>query len=270
MPVSPAALRGLLREIETSSHGEHVLAVGGAGELAAVLRRELLRDAADPASVRQGEPDGAVAYLHVLAGEPGEGDVAILRRARRGRVPAVVVAASPDGGGDPIPYVLPTDVVRVEAGRGFPLEALARVLAARLGERGAPLAARLPCLREAVCEQLVASCARRNALLAAAVWVPGADLPALTLNEVRLVLRLAQAYGRDDVRERLPELAATLGLGFGLRAVARELLDLVPVAGWAVKGAVAYAGTRGLGEAARRRFEPAPTPRPAAASPAAP
>ena len=32
-------------------------------------------------------------------------------------------------------------------------------------------------------------------------------------------------------------------------------LDLVPVAGWAVKGAVAYAGTKALGEAAVRYFE---------------
>jgi len=37
--------------------------------------------------------------------------------------------------------------------------------------------------------------------------------------------------------------------------VARELLDFVPVAGWAVKGAIAYAGTRALGEAAIRYFE---------------
>ena len=83
--------------------------------------------------------------------------------------------------------------------------------------------------------------------------MPGVDLPVLTLNQIRLVLRLEQAYGHEiDPRERLPEIAATLGVGFGLRAVARELLDLVPVAGWAVKGAVAYAGTRALGEAAVR------------------
>ena len=41
-------------------------------------------------------------------------------------------------------------------------------------------------------------------------------------------------------------------MGFGLRALARELLDFVPVAGWAAKGASAYAGTSALGEAARK------------------
>jgi uncharacterized protein (DUF697 family) len=102
------------------------------------------------------------------------------------------------------------------------------------------------------------------------VWIPGADLPFLALNELRLVLRLAQAYGADgDVRDRLPELAATIGAGFGLRALARELLDLVPGAGWALKGAIAYGGTRALGEAARVRFELA-TQQPGGAARAAP
>ena len=155
--------------------------------------------------------------------------------------------------------MLATDVVRVGAGQGFPLEAIAKAIAGRLGEEAAPLAAGVPLLRRAAAEQLVAAFARKNGIVGAAVFVPGADLPLLALNEIRLLLRLEQAYGLEiDPRERLPEIVATLGASFGLRAVARELLDLVPVAGWAVKGAVAYAGTRALGEAAIRRLESAP------------
>ena len=56
-------------------------------------------------------------------------------------------------------------------------------------------------------------------------------------------------------RERVPELALSVGAGFGFRALARELLQFVPFAGWAVKAGVAYTGTRALGEAATRRFE---------------
>src|SRR6185437_621064 len=150
----------------------------------------------------------------------------------------------------PIPYVLATAVAWAGLGDAFPLEAIARVIAARLGEHGAPLAARVPLLREAVGEQLVSSFARKNGIVAAAVWIPGADLPVLALNELRLVLRLAQAHdAAGDVRDRLPELAATLGAAFGLRALAREVLGLVPAAGWAVKASVAYAGTRAVGEA---------------------
>jgi uncharacterized protein (DUF697 family) len=270
LPVSAGAIRKLLREIESSGGGEHVLAVGGARELAPLLLQQLPRGGADPAAVRLGDPRGASVYVHVLADEPGDADLESLRLAARERVPVVVVASGAAAAVPEIPYVLATDIVRAAAGDELPLEALGRTIAARLGERGAPLAGRVPILREAVCEQLVSSFARRNGILAAATWLPGADFPLLTLNQLRLVLRLAQAHGAEGPRERLPELAATLGAGFGLRAIAREARGLVPVAEWLVRCAVAYAGTRTLGEAARLRFELVPRPRRAASGRAAP
>ena len=263
LPVSAAALRRLLKEIETSGRGEHVLAFGGTSELAPVLRQKFLRGRAQPGAVRLGGPEGADAYVHVLAGETADEDVAVLRRAQRARVPVIAVAPRPVV---TIPYVLATDVVWIGAGENLPLERIAAAIAARLGERGAPLAARVPLLREHVCDQVVASFARRNGVLAAAAWIPRADLPVLALNQFRLVLRLAQAHGAaDDLRSRLPELGVTLAAAFGLRALARQTLDVQPTGGWAVRVAVAYAGTRALGEAARRRFElePAPTRPPA-------
>ena len=276
------------------ARGEHFLAVGGANELAPVLQQQFFRGGADRGGVRAGGPEGAEVYMHVLAGEPGGEDEVVLRRARRARVPVVAVAVGSAEDGFPVPYVPATDVVWVRGGWELPLRAIARAVATRLGEDGAPLAARVPLLREAVCDVLVESYARKNAVVAAAVWIPGADLPVLTLNQLRLVLRLAQAYGEDSGRERLPELAATLGAGLGLRGLARELVELVPpadaeggrglpagrrrlrrqrfqpIGGWLLKSAVAYGGTRALGEAARMRFELAPTRRPAAAAPASP
>ena len=200
------------------------------------------------------EPKGGAVYVHVLGGDPTDDDKAALKRARRARVPIVAVVAGPRSDVS-IPSVLATDVIRLKPGQGFPLEAIAGLVAASLGEDAAPLAGRVPLLRGAACERLVAMFARKNGIVAAATFLPGIDLPVLALNEIRLILRLEQAYGLEiDPRERLPEILGTLGVGFGLRAVARELLDLVPVAGWAVKGGVAYAGTRALGEAAVRRL----------------
>ena len=267
LPFSFVALRRLMVQVAASGAGDHVLAVGGADDLAPVLRQQFFRGGADPAAVRLGDPEGSDVYVHVFAGEPTDDDVSVLRRAARARVPVVAVVAGP-ATQDAVPYVLATDVVR--AGESFPLETIARTIAVRLGERGAPLAARVPLLRTAVCEQLVDSFARRNGLLGAAVWVPGRDLPALTLNEIRLVLRLAQAHGIDSGRERLPELVAALGAAFGLRAAAREALERVPVGAWAVKSAIAYCGTLALGRAALRRFELVPRPRPGGAAPGAP
>jgi uncharacterized protein (DUF697 family) len=255
LPVSFGALRALAKELQVSARDEKPLAVGGARELAGVLRRELARDAS-PGAVREGDdPRGAAVYVYVLAHEPVEADEQALKRARRARVPIVAVAGGVVAK-TTIPYVLATDVVPVEAGSGFPIPAIARTIAGRLGEEAAPLAARLPVLRRAVAEELVASFSRKNGVRAALIFVPGADLPILALNQIRMVLRIEQAYGLDpDPRQRAPELLASLAASLGLRAVARELLAAVPVAGWAVKGAVAYAGTRALGEATIRRVE---------------
>jgi uncharacterized protein (DUF697 family) len=243
LPVSVGALRRLLKELQAGD--DRPVAIGGAHELALVLARELARGG-DAGAVRVGEAKGAAVYVHLGDDEGG------LERAHRARVPIVAVTT----GDETPPFVLATDVVRVGPGEPLPLDRIASAIAARLGEDGAPLAARLPALRRAVCERIVASFARKNGVLGAAVFVPGADLPLLTMNQVRMLLRLDQAYGLDlDPRARLPEIAATVGAGLGLRTVARELLDLVPVAGWAVKGGVAYAGTRALGEAAIRRLE---------------
>ena len=279
LPVRFGVLRALVKEIAVSSGDAKPLVVGGARELAVVLRRELGQDARAGAVRADDAAAGGAVLVYVLGREPSDDDEAALKRARRARVPIVVVAAGELADDVSIPYVLATDVVRVSRGQGFPLDEIARVIAARLGEDGAPLAARVPVLRRAVTETLISTFSRKCGIVGAAVFIPGADLPVILVHQLRLVLRLEQAYGLEiDPRERLPELAATLGAGLGLRALARELLDLVPVAGWAVKGAVSYAGTRALGEATVRTLEsrtllsirlPFRPPR-AGASPAAP
>jgi uncharacterized protein (DUF697 family) len=244
--ISARTFRELYHELNPAPDGRS-LVVGGARSLVPLLRRELGVEGGD-------DPRGAAVYVHVWAGEGS--DEAQLRRARRARVP-IVALAPPDV--ESLPWVLATDVVPQQPGEGFPVAALARVIAARLGDDAAPLAARLPVLRRAVAEQLVRRAARRNGLVAAAVFVPGVDMPILLRNELRMIARLEQVYGRQVAPgNRVPELAGTFAVGLGLRAAARELLDLIPVAGWAVKGAVAYAGTRALGEAALRRLESLP------------
>jgi uncharacterized protein (DUF697 family) len=253
LPVSIGAIRGLLREVQEGATGP--LVVGGARELAAVLARELGKGAKQ-GGIRAGDdPRGAAVFVYVLGPKPTEDDERALKRARKARVPIVAVAVGASGDLS-IPFVLAEDIVRVGAGEGFPIEAIARAIAERLGEDGAFLASRVPVLRGAVCDAIVASCARRCGLLAVAVFVPGADLPVLALNQIRMILRLEQAYGLPaDPGGRAPELVATVAAGLGLRTVARQLLTVVPVAGWAVKGAVAYAGTRALGEAAVKGLE---------------
>ena len=79
----------------------------------------------------------------------------------------------------------------------------------RLGEDGTALAARLPVLRAAVCKHLIAHFSRRNAVIAAAIFIPGVDMPVLTLNQARLVLRIALAYGQEVDRAGPPSCSAS-------------------------------------------------------------
>lgn len=247
----PGAVWGLLKEARTTIADERPLQVSGV--LASQLAKELARGGS-PGAVREGGGvEGAEALVHVLAGEPTDADRALLKAANRARVPIVAVQTGAEELWD-VPYVLATAVVFCPPGSGFPIERIAEALAARLGERATSLAARLPVLREPVCRELIRDFSRKNGIVGAAVFVPGADLPVLTLNQVRLVLRLGAAHGVEIDQSRLPEVLAVVGSGFGFRLLAREALGFVPVAGWALKGAIAYAGTRALGEAALRYF----------------
>lgn len=244
-PIALGAVRKLIKELNAAGKERNPVAIGGATEIARTLERDLTRGG-DASAVRVGSPQGAALYVQIGS------DESALRAARKARVPIVAVTFDDAD----LPYVYATDVVRVGPGERLPVERIAEAIAARLGEGAAPLAARLPVLRGAVCDRIVQSFARKNGLAAAALFVPGADLPVLALNQVRMLLLLDVAYGLElDPKQRLPEIVATVGAGLGLRAVARELLDVVPIAGWAVKGGIAYAGTRALGQAAIKRLE---------------
>jgi len=247
LPLSLGAVRGVVKEL--SKTRDRPLLV--AGRLANELAREL-RAGGDASAVRTGgSPEDVEALLYTLGDAVTAEDERVLKLAHRARIPTLVIAVGREVP-ERIPFVLATDVVRVEPGHGFPVDELARALAAKLRENATSLAARLPVLRDAVCAQLIESAARKNGLVGAAVFIPGVDLPVLTLNQIRLVLRICAAYGIAVDNQRAPEILATIGAGLGFRALARELLDFVPVAGWLLKGAVAYAGTRAVGEAAVR------------------
>jgi uncharacterized protein (DUF697 family) len=248
--LSPMALWGLVKELRIAAEETRPLVISG--PLAAQLEKELARGAA-PGAVRiDGRPDDAAVFVRVLAGAPTAEDEQLLRAAHRADAPVVAVQTGTEF--YEVPYVLATEVVRCTPGSGFPVDEIAEAVAARLVESGTGLAAKLPVIREPLSEVLIERFSRQNAIAAVAIFVPGADFPVLTLNQIRLVLRLAAAHGVEVDQERWPEVLTTIGAALGFRAVARQLLGVIPVAGWLVKGTVAYAGTRAVGEAAHRYF----------------
>jgi len=125
----------------------------------------------------------------------------------------------------------------------------------RAGDNVVALGRRYPVLRPAAARRVTNRAAGQNALIGAAIFIPGADMPVMTLNQAKMVLSIAGIYGEEIGKERVLELVAVAGAGFGLRALARSFLRSTPGVGWAIKACTGYTATIALGLAARRYFE---------------
>jgi len=112
---------------------------------------------------------------------------------------------------------------------------------------------RNPGLRPAISRMLVTRASNRSAAIGA-LPLPGVDMPVLVLIQIRLVADLAALHDHPFGAERAVEALAVVGAGFGWRALGRSATGFVPVAGWAVRGTIAYTATRAIGEAALARL----------------
>ncbi len=117
-----------------------------------------------------------------------------------------------------------------------------------------PLAKAYPYLRRAACERIIRKNARENAVIGL-LPIPGADMPVMTANQARMVLHLAAAHGEELSFQRARELLGVLAAGFGLRALGRQVVKVVPVGGWAAGAAIGYAGTVAMGRSTMLYFE---------------
>ena len=263
LPVHPGAIYGIVKELRAAAEDFRPLVIAGAPGPGRELR-DALTAGGDAQAVRDltgsdlspYDVEGAGLLLYVIEGEQATAkDEEALRLADRKGVEAICVLVG--AGRDPvdIPYVLATNVVQVPPGAPLPIDRITELVAERADEYAYMWAERLPALRDAVVEHTINKFARQNGILGAAIFIPGADLPALTLNQIRMVFRIAAAYGEQIDRDRALEILAVIGAGLGFRAVAREALGFIPGVGWAIKGGIAYAGTRALGAAAAAYFE---------------
>ncbi|HET6894525.1 MAG TPA: hypothetical protein VFH72_03990 [Candidatus Baltobacteraceae bacterium] len=87
------------------------------------------------------------------------------------------------------------------------------------------------------------------------VFASAGDMMAITGIQMMLMLHIEAAYGRDPDVQRMWQLLPVIGGGFGWRSLARELSGFIPVAGIAIKGAIAYAGTIVVGEGVTFYYE---------------
>lgn len=249
--IAPRDVLTLVRENQRiASERPHLLVTGILSEQ---LAREL-RAGGDAAAVRTtGPPAQAAALVHVAAGALTPNAEASLRAATRALVPVVVLQT-----GDPsvrLPYVLATDVIACKPGKGFPVDELAELLAARLGHDGAVLAAALPALRDAVQERRAGEGAATTGLLA----LSGGDaprLPLLALAQARLLADVTRAGGAaaggGTPRDAAQAVGAPLGAALATGLAARALVRRAPRRNRLLEGAIAATATYALATVFRR------------------
>ena len=156
------------------------------------------------------------------------------------------------GRGIPVEDIVDIDV---HAGGERPLEELGAWIVSNAPAKRISMAADFPFLRHPLAVDLIQHTAIQNGAIGLVFFVPGADMPVITLNQAKMALQIAAAYGRPLTAERAREVLAVVAGGFGFRALSRRLVSLVPVLGWAIKPAVAASGTVAMGQAAIGYFE---------------
>lgn len=122
-------------------------------------------------------------------------------------------------------------------------------------EKRLALALAFPFVARPLALEAVRATSVQNAGIGVVTILPGADFPIMTLNQGKMLLQIAAAYGQPMTKERATELAAAVAGGFACRAVARNVVGIVPVLGWAIKGGIGFAGTYAMGMAAIEYFE---------------
>jgi uncharacterized protein (DUF697 family) len=123
------------------------------------------------------------------------------------------------------------------------------------GDRGTALGRRYQVVRRAAARRLIGKTAMQNVLIAVVFFIPGSDMPAMTLNQARMVLKIAAMYGQPIDKERAVELVATVALGFGFRGIGRRLARAIPGLAIIMKVLTAYTATLAVGLGAVAYFE---------------
>lgn len=272
LPLKPMKIYSAVREIRELSEDRARILITGSDLASVKSIYESLITGADPGQ--------SVCLVDSMAGAEGQtlppltdiyaGEVIILvvspaevesetfnsrlAEAERAEAQIVVVLTEAPGIQVSFPGIGPSRVVGMAPGGVLPADVLAEAVVEAAGDAAVALASRLPALQEETCHQIIQRTARQNAVVGCLFIIPGADMPVMTLNEARMILRIAAVHGESIGAERAIELLGVIGSGFGFRAIARQLLDFMPGPGWVIKGGVGWTGTRALGEAARVYF----------------
>ena len=147
------------------------------------------------------------------------------------------------------------DIVDISLANERPFEALGTWICNNAPAKRLSMGDSFPFIRHALGMEVVKAASNRAAAAGVLIFIPGADMPAITFEQSQMVLQIASVYGQPMDLSRAKEIAAVVAGGFAFRSVARQLVELGPFMGIAIKGAVAYGGTTAMGYAVLDYFE---------------
>ena len=112
-----------------------------------------------------------------------------------------------------------------------------------------------PFMRRSLASDAVKLTSLQNAGIGLVPFIPGADLPLMTLNQAKMVMQIAAAYGHGMNKDRWKELLSVIGTAYLSRMLARELTEFIPVLGFVFRTGIAYGSTSALGYAVIAYYE---------------
>lgn len=198
---------------------------------------------------------GQTSETGAIAATIRQADIPVLVIAEHGNQ---VIQSAKDAG-----HPLPSDAL-ISLPAGQPLdEEIKGKLADKIGswiidhdrEKRLSFSLAYPFVRRPLAQDAIQLTAAQNAGIGVLVFVPGADLPVMTLNQIKMVLQIAAAYGEPFDKDRIKEIIPTIAGALVCRGIARKVAGFVPALGWLVKGGMGYLGTLAIGEAALTYFE---------------
>lgn len=136
-----------------------------------------------------------------------------------------------------------------------PLEDLGTWIVQHATDKRLALARAFPFLRHPLAVELAKQTTIQNSAIGLVVFMPGADMPLIALNQAKMILQIAAVYGKSMNKERVTEIVPVLAGGLGCRAIARRLTAQIPLLGWAIKPVVAASGTVAMAIAAIEYYE---------------
>lgn len=110
-------------------------------------------------------------------------------------------------------------------------------------------------IRRPLAIESITATALENGAIGLVPFLPGADMPIMTMNQIKMALQIATAYGQEIDQERIKEIVAVIGGAFVSRNIVRSITKFVPGVGWVVSGAMGFGATEAIGRALLEYFE---------------